>query len=90
MSSDRVPEGDREIVLRVYLKDRMATVEACWDTPVGLSWLDEAQDKQTIQGTEWIMHIITKNGSEKIPRVQAIAIAERWLKGEYLTVEFSG
>ncbi len=89
MSKARLPDGRRDIVLRVCLLKRVATVEATWDDGIGWHWLNNANVVHIIEGEDFNVRVIHGRESEKFPRATAIAIAARWLKGEYVSVDFS-
>lgn len=86
MSKNRVPEDQRTVILKVYLLDKMATIEACWDDAVGLSWLENAENQERVIGTEFEVIVISNGRSEKITPKIAKEIAIRWMKGQYISV----
>ena len=88
MSNVRVPEGVDSIVLRVHLLDNMATVEACWDYPVGLTWIESAYGTSVVAGRNIDVSVIWSKGSQHITDIVAREIAIRWMKGEYVSVNF--
>jgi hypothetical protein len=88
MSSDRLPKESRNILLTMYYRDGFCTIQAMWDN-VEIERLRKAGHcKLVAESPPHSIYVRKSRGSQALPRDLAMNIIGRWLKGEYVKVQY--